>query len=269
MSESCAERTKGFLDSMRSLLLLSATYLLSFGSNIASAAPLCTGYDKTQERWGLIQTTELLPDANCPANFALVGHRPISRKIDQIDRGTRFAKGTIMGSCCPMLPDALTDVTTYSDSGCPAGYVATGLRSVPAGPVKDGAAATSWLHTLRCSKINTEKYTYAPATTLLLTGVPAFSLTGWMSSMRHGTRDQLPPSLRYGMGRTSRTLLEYDFCVGYPWGSALQEFGKRGCEGSRFYELVPRFPAEVREPECRAVENPFSPLAHCIYEERH
>ena len=82
----------------------------------------------------------------------------------------------------------------------------------------------------------------------------------------------VPPALRYALGRMDIDFWHSDGCLGYPWGSFLTKVaGDRSCNGVQFRQLqysahdpqgaagrpVPIF------PDCRVIADPYSPLSGC------
>ncbi len=174
----------------------------------------------------------------------------------------------IKGSCCPLpFDDMLTDEHLYNvyDS-CPDGYIATGgisyFRRESNTDAVPSMANCGDKCGMRCTKVNSAKYRLGKA-------VPAvYWVREWSSAMagygfaaRVGLED-VPPAIRYSLGREDSYKNDNDGCVGYPYGSVLVAKHKKSCDGFLFRRLlfldgspVPMFPkcTDVRD---RDSDNP-------------
>jgi hypothetical protein len=80
----------------------------------------------------------------------------------------------------------------------------------------------------------------------------------------------IPPGIRYAIGRLSISRWNWNACIGNPVGSLF--IGKQGksCGGLRFRELLTRSdtanpgPPVPLFPSCAALDDLFSPQPHCI-----
>ena len=79
------------------------------------------------------------------------------------------------------------------------------------------------------------------------------------------SRRRIPPALRFGVGRVSKTQWLDTMCIGFPWGSPLVAIGTSGCSGFKFADLQPRTPDQTNAAGgCRALDDIYSEQAACI-----
>lgn len=174
----------------------------------------------------------------------------------------------VKGSCCPLpFEDILTDEHLYNVyDDCPDGYVATGGISYFRRETAADAVA-NWANCgdkcgMRCTKVNTEKYTLGkPVPAVYWVREWSSAMAGYGFSARAGLED-VPPAIRYSLGREDSYKNDNDGCVGYPYGSLLVSKRKKSCDGFLFRRLlykdgspVPMFP-KCTDVKDRDSENP-------------
>ena len=237
------------------LLILFATVCRSFAPNELRAdvgvPPPCLGFNPETKLWGARAPSPVEPEVICPNAQAFVGVSSRSRQR---------AKASIAGHCCPVPENALLNEHSWSSDVCPDGAVVTGAR---------------WTEqdqpSIRCSMINQvdyELHSPQPGQRLeLAEDFPAqIRDTVLGRSSKRTPRASIPVSLRYGLGRTSRTSWEASVCIGAPPGSLLSGLNGTECNALVFRELKPRS-ASIHPPPCAAVDNPFSERARCVSRE--
>ena len=211
------------------------------------------------------------PEANCPDGWAFVA----AEYVTGIRRPARNV--TLAGTCCRMPAGMLTAEHIYMLDQCPDAYVATGAKPVmqiPRGECdRDIAKCTDqWRssdHYMRCTRIDTSRFTLGPAT-------PSLGI-GWgrhYSSYFHPrtSRGRIPAGLRYALARKSENEWGDGSCLGYPYGSLLVAKLNKYCPGFLFRELQytgaegdpPQGTPVPVIPSCRAINSPWDPNAHCV-----
>ena len=90
-------------------------------------------------------------------------------------------------------------------------------------------------------------------------------MAGYGFSARVGLED-IPPAIRYSLGREDSYKNDNDGCIGYPYGSLLVAKSKKSCDGFLFRRLfyldgspVPMF------PKCIDVKDRDSPNPQPIF----
>ena len=135
----------------------------------AQAESVCIGYLPNSKRWG--QTGSSIDNAvhnfsgNCPRGYAFFS---VNRQT-----GKKQSAGLIpvIGSCCKLPDDALSDSHVFEKAECPKDHVVTGAKSVPIDPSgifcmerhkdKTKNCVNVWEQLdkiMRCTKINTKRY---------------------------------------------------------------------------------------------------------------
>ncbi len=210
---------------------------------------VCVGFNVETNRWGEEWQT-------CPTGFAAYG---------VADAGGKPRAGEHIPAvqvCCPLpAPDMLTKEEVFVRESCPEDYVATGSRL-------DFSKGDDSIQLMRCTKINSARYQL---------GAPHSSkywgngFAGWQGSERIEIED-VPPAIRYAMGRESKDRWGNEGCVGFPWGSLLTSKTGKNCGGFFFRELEfkgaagdPAAGTPVKMfPDCRDVADVKDPKAGCI-----
>ena len=233
--------------------------------------PLCIGLRSpagTPPKWGLIGISEHFQRDDCPAGYAFVGAEPTGGRYGIAERVP------VVGACCQLPPDALTNDTLLALASCPDGYVATGAKVLPS-PEKEWWAIPK---ALRCTKINTTRYMLGD-TRLSVRVSPARELAD-MPFLRQiigeysqfiNTSGHSPVGFRYALGRNGWRSWSADSCTGYPWASLLVAKAPRGCNFS-FRQLQyrgltndpPRGTPVKLYPDCDYLDDPLSANPKCI-----
>lgn len=261
-------------------LILAALFVLLYAqpSCLAETQKLhtpkpCLGYNPELEIWrqaGVFLTYAKDP-LNCPTGYAFVGVR---RAIGQFTE-PRFI--SVMGDCCPMPEDALTDKHVYEEQSCPAGYVVTGSKVLtkqsPDCDMSKYDCRQLWIRKavklIRCTKLNSKRYQLGSANPGIHWG---WGIDFSETNQKRITRRKIPAGLRYGLGRFSRIGWSLRGCVGSPWGSMLVEKQSKYCSGHLFSQL--EYIGQIGDPpqgtpvqvvaECSEVSDPLDPNAQCI-----
>ena len=159
-------------------------------------------------------------------------------------------RNTVFASCC-RLPraDILLDEHLTASVSCPEGYVITGSEGT----------AGSLLEKVRCTRVNTARYSLGPLREGRYWG-------NGLSS--RGQREQLqltdiPAAIRSGIGRVDDTSWAIDGCVGTPVGALLVKKGAKHCQESGYRELLEDGKPVKMFPECREIEDIFDPTSGC------
>lgn len=121
---------------------------------------------------------------------------------------------------------------------------------------------------VRCTKINTEKYSLSPVVKGTFWGVSAKE---WREPFRINW-SEIPPGLRYGIGRVSNYHFLENGCVGRSFGALLTAKRSRYCRDMEFRSLQTRSQssstqelAEVEMyPECLYVKEYQSESPECV-----
>ena len=247
----------------KALTLLTAAYLVL--PCVALSETLCTGYDAAQGSWGPKQVSAAVQEAYCPAGTAFVAHQ-IATRIGSKKRRHLLPP---TGSCCPLPNNALTNEHTFAEAACPDDHVITGGRIAPDSVSIKWENESSIHYQLRCTRINTKEYTLGPAAETLIVAASEYVdeqllRTFGRNKVARTSYNFIPPFLRYGIGRETRTTWLEKLCVGYPWGAPLIELGQHGCAGFVFRPLIPRAGPADDGKTCRAVADIYSEHAHCL-----
>lgn len=171
----------------------------------------------------------------------------------------------LLSSCCRVpAEDLLTNRHVFEAAICPPEHVVTGVL-LAANP------ALALKRNIRCTEINSDRYQLGTLTYGVFWGVSTKASFPWKEQKRIRT-DEVPLAIRYGLSRMERRIFSGAGCVGDPPGSLL--VGKRSmrCKGLLFRELQyrgrpgdpPKGTAVDLIPECRSINNVFSPDARCI-----
>jgi hypothetical protein len=189
---------------------------------------------------------------NCPKNSVYVANHDVGGS-NKSGPG-EFVQLT--GLCCELpADDILTDRHTYSEfERCPDQYVATG-----------GAGACEQGCTMRCTQINTKKYTLGPETVAYyVKDAEAGKLYGQGDTIRVHWQ-QLPESVRWGVLRSSHNEWTGDSCIGVPLGSMLVRKSSKRCDGFFYRELryLDGVPVKIF-PDCDTISDLYSPNPTCI-----
>lgn len=237
----------------QTLLVLIAVVLIRFQS--AHALEPCTGYLDSARGWSLTWLSPERLESHCPEGMAILAVRTITAGIASAEHAAPT------GSCCPLPPNALRDQHSFTEVSCPPDMVVTGVRFHPEVPLPVPFRSEEAQYQIRCTKLNTEILEYKKAESVLLSAAQPFETRLWPLSVRALNRAALPAELRFGLGRTSKTHWEEEFCVGFPWGSPLRSIGFRHCTGTEFTAIRPRASVNnsmQKRASCSFISNLFS-----------
>ena len=208
-------------------------------------AMACSGFNSKRDRWGVEY-------GYCPRNHAFFG-------VDDPAGAKGPPKKIRAVHTCCQLPsdDILLQQHVFVQEECPEEYVATGSKRLGEGE------ATR--HLLRCTRVNTDRYKLSTELPSVYWGNGG---AGWQEGAVRISRDTIPASLRYSVGRKAIDDWDVDGCVGYPWGSLLSKKSSKYCSGMYFKQLqfvgVPGDPpagtAVKMLPDCREIANVSDPL---------
>lgn len=271
MSRDCACHYRNWL---RRLAVLVAIVLISisssaFGQESAHSHPqdtpddttsesgfVCTGYNPLTKKWGW-RPYEDQEWIECPPHYAFFGTgNPPHRLTNGLVK--------MAGNCCPLPKnDILTDNHVIVDAICPDGYVVTSLERRRKGK--------EHVSRMRCTRINTEKYTLGTMHRGVHWGVGTAASFPW-SERKFIRIDEIPRAIWYGLRRRAKTELTMNGCVGEPIGSLFVAKRASNCKGLFWRRLYYRFPEGGSEdrrpvkmfPDCRAVKNSLSHEPECI-----
>lgn len=233
--------------------------------------PPCVAYHPNKPFWGAVNIhAEVREHTLCPTHHAIVGLYPV---LGDPDGPSNIP---VSGFCCPLPPDALSEEHVEDTEACPEDYVATGSRIDEQYflDLRDSERDVSnfmqsYRQILRCTKINTKRYSLSEPSPLVYWGLTTHF--GRMFEKRI-SRSQIPIGLRYGIGRTTRYHWARDGCVTYPFGSLLTK--KTGKECSQLFSRQLLYRGRRGDPAsgtpvvdysgCLAVDDPLSPKARCV-----
>lgn len=253
---------------LRSLAIASLSVLLAgvpAETRADSELPVCSAWVPAAGRHGPVGAESPLGVNECPAGQVFMSELiPAGHPADP-------ALLLVTGVCCPYPPDALTNERVRAAVACPPNYVVTGAYDKQKGDGLEGD--------LLCTRINTDLYELSPPHQAVYITERGGESGPWNSVLRQFGRDfvgsslkwtSIPPALRYGLARVGTDRWNYEFCTGFPWGSALtgKTFG-RGCSYTHS-SLLRRTggAAEARSvttyPDCLAVSQFLAPELSCI-----
>lgn len=205
----------------------------------------CVAYRPESASWGY-------ENGNCPKGYAMFANH-------EVGGANKQGPGELVrlhGLCCPLpADDILTNRHTYSEfERCPDQYVATG-----------GAGHCDDSCTMRCTQINTERYTLGPETmAYYVKDRNVGRLHGQGSAIRIHWQ-QTPIAIRYGLLRLEHNLWTGDGCMGVPPGSLLVRKSGKRCDGFFYRELQYRDGTPVKMlPDCAALSDPYHPNPQCL-----
>lgn len=218
----------------------------------------CVGYAPDSEIWGMGRS-EFFEKMFCAPGYAVMGiSTPI---VTNRELGLSILSGL---DCCPLPDGVLTTASVFEEGRCPPDTVVTGHYLI----VPEGGSGSKDL--LRCTKVDTRRYrlsTPLPGKSWgRVENTAAETILGARQIDR--SRGQLPVSLRYGVGRISKTEWETNGCTGAEPGALFVGRSGTACGDLQFAELVhadrgQNKPVEVL-PDCAAIDDIFSKTARCI-----
>ena len=234
---------------------------------------VCTSLDPVSKRVGIFGVLAPLTIDSCPKGWAYVSQIALNSY-----EANAFQNTPLQGNCCQLPPDALTETIHYFVGRCPAGSVATGVRTHST-ETFELAPDLQWTYLLECTFINTSRYQLGPESLALrVTPAPyAFnrhSMQHLFGLDPHVTImwNTVPAGLRYSAGRFGKHGREQHHCVGYPWGSLLVGRGETTNCGYLHQQL--QYTGKPGDPErgtpvqifpdCDAIEDPEGESPKCI-----
>lgn len=231
--------------------------------------PVCTSFEMATTQSGKSDNVV----ESCPTGSAFVGESALNSTAAKAFQAT-----VLIGSCCPLPPDALTTVRHLFFGSCPPDSVVTGLRSfnARAKEIDEPAMPTNLFE---CTFINTARYQLgAPGLAVRITTLP-YGVDRTLGKALLGLEQHLtsswgriPPGIRYAIARIDHSGRDVHSCAGYPWGSLLSGRADTSRCGfaHRQLQYVGRNGDPVRGspvaiyPECDAIEDPHGPQPRCI-----
>lgn len=232
---------------------------------LAPVVSVCSGWLPSVEAHGLVGAESPLKVNECPSGQVMMSERiPASY-------GGAPRHLAVTGACCAYPNDALTDQRVRASVQCPPNHVVTGAYLPQRGSVLSAD--------LVCTRINTERYELAaprPAVHITERGGEAGPWNRVLNLFDRGFKGSsflwtgVPLALRYGLARMSTERWHYEFCTGFPWGSALT--GKtlgRGCS-FQHKALLRRASTDPTDkpvkvyPDCLAIGSLQSREPECI-----
>lgn len=213
---------------------------------------VCVGFNKTSQKWGWKHYRESW--IKCPPHHAFFG-------VNKSHSRREMEHVSLHGNCCRLpADDILTEKHIESTTYCPDQFVATGLQGRAGNP-------KSVSH-LRCTKINTDKYSLGKPHRGVRWGVESSAAFPWheRKSIR---RNQIPMAIRYGIGRYLKSVFTVSGCVGEPIGSLLVGKEFSNCKGLFWKQLLRKTEDKglrpvTMFPKCRDIDDVFSPDAKCL-----
>ncbi len=239
------------------------TFALTFFLGVAAAAAddvgspaVCVGYRPDLKMWGEpIVLGDV--DFDCPTGYAIMGGAGAGTRSKLRERELVFD-----ADCCPLPRGMLTGTSVYARGLCPPDSVVTGFA------YKDDAEGRRY-QARRCTELD-HRFRLAPAAKGVTLGIEPGTLLGASIGKPDFvvSRSQLPPALRYGIGRIN--VLEWTTwrCIGSPAGSLLVGSDGPDCSGMLFAEVLLRDSAAstavATYPACRTIDSPFSTEPRCL-----
>ena len=223
-------------------------------------AKTCIGFHSDTHTWGSYE------GIYCPKNHAIFGtHGVFSRS--RYSEGQSIFIGHV--SCCPLpSSDILVDEHVMVTKECPENFVATSRTITSSGETEFKNAIqsnTEWL--MRCTKINSKRYTLSTKTTGAHWGQGS---SHWKERVQIQKGD-IPLAIRQAMGRTSKFRWLNRGCIGQPPGSLFTAKKGKRCYMSEFRQLLFQgLPGDPEKgspvplfPRCLNSVDPFNPAGSC------
>ena len=197
--------------------------------------------------------------ADCPPGHAFYSQCCSPGGVSTFADGSRVM---VSGVCCPLPAEDILmedEPSVLAVEECPEGYVATG------GTTRD---CPDCRYHLRCTRINAARYTLAAAGRGINWGI---SSSYWKHS-KVIARGELPPAVRFGLGRTGLYRFRSSGCIAEKPGALLVGRYSKHCSDHYFRELQfrgaagdPQLGTAVRMfPECLVPPDPFTQNARCL-----
>lgn len=253
-----------------SLLIQVAISLIPLASFADTSVDVCVGFDAERRNWGPAGNSDSA-DGVCPHNHAFLGANP-ARPVSVAN----VALSPVYGVCCPLPAGVLLEQHVIAEVICPKNHVVSG--TVHASGERSGKrTSSSDTHLLRCTAIDTSRYSLGPASegarlelaSSLWDDLREMFANRGASPAKRIRWSKVPVAIRSAFGRVTRFAWLWEICLGDPPGALLIGRSGRFCSGMTFRELrtVPS-PAGVKPvrifPDCRAIDDIFSEEARCV-----
>ncbi len=162
----------------------------------------------------------------------------------------------IAGPCC-RLPanDILTEEHLHGvHDRCPDNFVVTGGNGATCGNAC----------TMRCTRINTERYQLGLETRGFYWKIEGKYPFGGRGLAKQITHQRIPLAIRHAAGRMDKEW-DIDGCIGVPFGSLLVGHRKLGCANSLYRQLLFNDGTPVKMfPDCKEIDGLDSATPRCI-----
>lgn len=223
------------------------------GTLLAHKGYVCTASEYITD----VALTKGDPFLMCPPQHAFFG-------LHSAYTNSNASKVLVLGNCCRLpFDDVLSSEHKIVQTRCPDDYVVTGINGNYGWPDR--------VKPFRCTRINTKKYSLAPATTGVRWGYSASSAFPWQER-KFIRRDEIPLAIRYGISRVGILHFSSSGCIGEPPGSLfVGRVGSR-CRATLWQELRYRKITEIGDdsksvvmfPDCALPPDIFSKEASCV-----
>ena len=257
------------------LILAACLFALFFSSYASAQSPsICIGYDPETESWGEIGENGFSRKGEmCPKGYAYLSQSRVGNPNRQ---GSLIP---VFGACCKLPDDALIDFHEFVEEQCSPGFVATGGRTSLDSSEFEQCKYDNTIdcrelfrsnsHYFRCTQLNTNRYILGEETPLKYWGWPRH-----LSDLRQDriSKRDIPPALRFAIGRMGRFNWRPDGCIAWPPGSIVTRKSGRRCH-LRFARQLqyrgikgdPKAGTPVKViPECSTISNRFDKDAYCV-----
>lgn len=216
---------------------------------------VCIGYNPESKTWGAP-----IPDSEnryvCPEQYAVFSLRRFRNNAQSA------AEVAFLAPCCPLpASDILLADHVWEKSTCPPEHIVTGYQP----PRTFFSTSVSQETSLRCTKINTARYTLNDPQPAVHWGISSHAAYPWKEA-ESILRGHIPVALRYGVERMSATERPLSGCIGRNFNGLLVGKDLGGCRGFRFAALKERLSAReiALAPSCDYLSDIFDPNAECV-----
>ena len=238
----------------------------------------CLGFNPADGSWGARRTAFNRLEVDCQKDAAVFSTIPAR------ENGGGPEHIVLQINCCA-LPEGVLQNTEHrtEKNECPDGYVVTGVKS-EIGESRDWTDFDAKaLHSLRCTKLNPEKFSLGPIHRGFSSGwarqpfpeffktIGALFIPGVLVPAERVTTSVIPVGFRYSVGRTERYNWSSTACIGLPFGSVLIGKEDDGCEGLFFRQIKLKHPSNTADDPlrafsqaCRRIDDPYSQNARCV-----
>lgn len=231
----------------------------------------CIGWNPDAQSWAATGTPEyqqkIENPLQCPKGYAFFSTMRVT--------GDFLSEEVmpVVGNCCQLPDDVLSEEHTLEIERCPAEHVVTGAWIENYEECNTKACPKKWGHRkkgIRCTRINTGRYALGAQTPAAVWGWSKHlqDFIFWKRILRH----QIPLGIRYGIGRREKTRWDYDGCIGATAGDLFVTRGKKNCPEVLTSQLqfrgIPGDPpagtAVTVIRTCDAISDPLLPDAQCM-----